>query len=260
MTRSRAEFELVRFYVDWGLNNCQIERLTGVSRTTIREWRHRAAAGLHNSSHQGGGEVMCPRCGSTSLNEKAYAYFLGLYLGDGSIASMHKGVYRLTIVQDQRYVGLISECDRAFSSLIQGHEMYVGFQQYEGCIHTYGYWKHWPCVFPQHGPGMKHARRIKLEPWQEQIVRRHPDRLVRGLIHSDGWRGFNRVRRPVAGGMKYYAYPRYEFSNESEDIKAIFCAALDRLGILWRRMNRKSISIARRDEVLKMDLIVGPKY
>jgi hypothetical protein len=28
------------------------------------------------------------------------------------------------------------------------------------------YWKHWPCLFPQHGPGRKHERRIALVPWQ----------------------------------------------------------------------------------------------
>jgi len=136
----------------------------------------------------------------------------------------------------------------------------VGFQQSIGCIYINSYWKHWPCVFPQHGRGPKHRRPIVLAKWQEDIVTRHPDALVRGLIHSDGYRGTNTVRRPVGGEVKYYSYPRYQFSNESADIKRIFCNACDRLGINWRRMNRKTISIARREDVSKMDAIVGPKY
>ncbi len=38
-----------------------------------------------------------------------------------------------------------------------------------------------------------------------------------------------------------YRYPRYEFSNRSDDIRAIFCKYCDCLGIEWRRMNRWSI-------------------
>ena len=49
-------------------------------------------------------------------------------------------------------------------------------------------WKHWPCLFPQHGPGRKHLRRIALEPWQQQIVAKYPQQLLRGLFHSDGCR------------------------------------------------------------------------
>jgi hypothetical protein len=37
-------------------------------------------------------------------------------------------------------------------------------------------------VFPQHGPGRKHERPIRLEPWQELIVAAHPKAMVRGLI------------------------------------------------------------------------------
>ena len=51
-----------------------------------------------------------------------------------------------------------------------------------------------PCLLPQHGPGKKHLRPIRVEPWQEAIVTAEAGRLLRGLIHSDGWRGENRVR------------------------------------------------------------------
>ena len=45
--------------------------------------------------------------------------------------------------------------------------------------------------------------------WQRCIaLDRHPEQFLRGLIHSDGWRGINRVRG--ANGSPY-AYPRYQF-------------------------------------------------
>ena len=55
------------------------------------------------------------------------------------------------------------------------------------------------------------------------------------------------------------AYPRYQFSNRSEDIKALFCEHCDLLGIEWRVMNRHTISVARRDSVALMDSFVRPK-
>jgi hypothetical protein len=36
--------------------------------------------------------------------------------------------------------------------------------------------------------------------------------FLRGLFHSDGWRGLNRVH--VKG--RDYSYPRYQFSNRSD--------------------------------------------
>lgn len=260
LTRPRRDFELVRFYVDWGLNNCQIERLSGVPRATIRTWRQRAAEGLHNASKQGGGESACPFCGKTRLNGRSYSYLLGVYLGDGCLIALRKGVYKLCVVQDERYIGLISECNDAISSLLLGHSLHVGFQQLEGCILIGSMWKHWPCLFPQHGRGPKHLRPIRLAGWQDSIVSQYFGEFIRGLIHSDGYRGWNRVRRPVGDGIKEYAYMRYQFTNESEDIRTLFCRSLDRMGVAWRRMNRKTISIARRAEVEKLDLIVGPKY
>jgi hypothetical protein len=116
-------------------------------------------------------------------------------------------------------------------------------------------WKHWPAVFPQHGSGPKHTRQIILADWQRTITSAEPRALVRGLIHSDGCR-FIAAQRV---GGKTYRYSRYAFSNRSEDIKAIFCAHLDLLGIGWTRPNEMSIAIDRRAEVAKLDAFVGPK-
>lgn len=40
----------------------------------------------------------------------------------------------------------------------------------------------------------------------------------------------------------------------------LFCRACDRLGVGLRQMNRVTISVARRNEVAKLDLFIGPKH
>ncbi|HEY4915913.1 MAG TPA: hypothetical protein VIH92_03335 [Solirubrobacteraceae bacterium] len=111
------------------------------------------------------------------------------------------------------------------------------------------------CLFPQHGRGAKHLRPIRLADWQAELVHEQPRKFIRGLIHSDGCRFLNRVR---AGG-KIYAYPRYNFTNASGDIRDLFTAACDLLGIEWRQMNARNISIARHESVSRLDGFVGPK-
>jgi hypothetical protein len=63
----------------------------------------------------------------------------------------------------------------------------------------------------------------------------------------------------IRHGKKVYAYPRYQFSNRSADIRAIFCEHLDLLDIPWRRMNPWTISVARREAVARLDEFIGPK-
>ncbi|HEX2057164.1 MAG TPA: hypothetical protein VHI71_02240 [Actinomycetota bacterium] len=113
------------------------------------------------------------------------------------------------------------------------------------------YSKHWFCLFPQHGPGRKHQRRIVLSDWQEAIVQRDPEALVRGLIHSDGCR--------VEANDRGHVSIRYHFSNKSDDIKRIFCQALDRLEIPWTRPSDRDIAIYRKAATLRLDEFVGPK-
>ncbi len=113
------------------------------------------------------------------------------------------------------------------------------------------YSKRWPLLFPQHGPGRRHERRILLEPWQEEIVARHPRELVRGLIHSDGCRVQNRVNGKD--------YPRYFFTQVSDDIRRLFCAACRQLGVSYTWSNPKTVSVARAPSVALLDSFVGPK-
>ncbi len=118
----------------------------------------------------------------------------------------------------------------------------------------------WPIAFPQHGPGRKHKRPIELADWQRKITHDHPKHLLRGLIHSDGSRCINRFKTKLPSSrIAEYAYPRYFFSNLSDDIRGIFCEHCDLLGIRWTRSNPRNISVAHRDSVALMDTFIGPK-
>jgi hypothetical protein len=94
-------------------------------------------------------------------------------------------------------------------------------------------------------------RTIELTGWQLAIVSQEPARLLRGLIQSDGYRGINWVNGN--------GYPRYQFTNESAEIREIFCRACSEYGVAWRRMNRNTISVARAPDVAKLDSVIGPK-
>jgi hypothetical protein len=183
----------------------------------------------------------------------AFVYLLGLYLGDGVVSSHGRGIWRLRIYQDDRYPTLIEACKAAMEE-VTGRR--AGTMRRTGCTEISCYWKHWPCVFPQVGPGKKHLRKIELEPWQQSLVDRHPQDLVKGLIHSDGCRVINRVRSRTGRG---YEYPRYFFSNHSADIRGIFVRACDSIGVEWRQDGPYMISVARRRSVAILDDFIGPK-
>ncbi|MEV7318590.1 hypothetical protein [Streptomyces sp. NPDC093970] len=133
-----------------------------------------------------------------------------------------------------------------------------------GCVEVKSYTEHWTCMFPQHGPGKKHERPIILEPWQQKIVDAHPWTFIRGLIHSDGCHITNWTTRLVGGERKRYEYPRYFFTNVSDDIRRMYTDTLDKLGVEWthckRGGNPYNISVAKKASVALMDTHVGPKH
>jgi hypothetical protein len=201
----------------------------------------------------------CDVCGRPphrfdELPAREYAYLLGQYLGDGVVAHVHRGVYSLRIVSDKRYPDIIAECAAAMAAVLPTNP--VGLHDVQGAVVIQSDSKAWGCLVPQHGPGRKHERKIDLAEWQQAIVNREPEQLVRGLIHSDRCRVINRV---VVNG-KEYAYPRYFFAQVSTDIQGIFCRALEQIGIDYSFSTRgRDVTIARRESVARLDSFVGMK-
>jgi hypothetical protein len=165
--------------------------------------------------------------------------------------------YSLRITTDASYPRIIDEVSRLVVA-VRGRGP-VNRVRAPGCIVVCGYWNHWPCHFPQHGPGRKHQRTLTLESWQRELVSEHPGPFLRGLFHSDGCRTNNWATRTVAGERKRYDYGRWQFTNHSTDIQRFCTEALDMLAIPWRQSSWKMISVSRREGVAALDRIVGPK-
>lgn len=242
--RSQAEWDEVHRLIASGLNDCAIARATGIPRPTVNDWRHQGPHRRERTQRRSN----CPRCDLVPLDEPSYAYLLGLYLGDGCLSWHRRDVYCLRMVLDAKYPNIIAECARAMTT-VGGRR--VAQTPAKGCVVVNAYWKHWPCLFPQHGPGKKHRRTIELMPWQRGITRQHPELLLRGLVHSDGCRILNRVNGTD--------YPRYHFTNKSSGIREIFCIGCDDYGVHWTAPKPVEISVARRIDVARLDLVIGPK-
>jgi len=121
--RPAEDVARVRELASYGLNHSQIARLTGVSRTTVRDWLQATAKRV--------GKPACETCGHLPHDFERTAW-RGIQLS-------------------ARHLPRRRNDSNA-----------------------------WPCLFPQHGPGRKHERKIELAPWQEAIVDREPEQFIRG--------------------------------------------------------------------------------
>jgi hypothetical protein len=241
-----------------GLHATEIARRTGIPRGTVRDW---LAGRLPRRSGVGTGTASCSGCGGVEHDFAAlpasYVYLLGLYLGDGCISPHRRRVYKLRIVLDLAYPGIVASCERAIREVNPGRRVlrigrrsnYVERPEFSN-VEVYSYSKAWPCLFPQHGPGRKHRRTIDLVDWQKELLRRDSRQMLRGLIHSDGCRFINTGRK--------WRHPRYSFSNLSSGIRKIFCDACELLDVHYTLAGH-TIYVSRKADVATLDRFIGPK-
>jgi hypothetical protein len=255
--RSLAEVREVLDLKERGLSDRHVSAATGIPINTIRGWRNH---GLPKYARPPEPQPpTCPICADVvhdvgAVPAHAYSYLLGVYLGDGWL-SRNGSSWTLRVALDAAYPGIVAECARAMKYVSGNRLVCVRRHHTEACWEVSCTWRRWLCLFPQHGPGRKHRRQIELVDWQRRIVDAAPRPFLRGLIQTDGWRGLNRVH--VKG--KNYAYPRYQFSNRSDDIRKLFTDACEKLGVSWRRWTRFHISVAKRESVAILDSFIGPK-
>ncbi|GAB4523596.1 MAG: hypothetical protein OHK0046_37470 [Anaerolineae bacterium] len=258
--RTYEEYQRILMLWEEGQNHSDIARITGIPRATVRDAinRYQSLAGLEAQQERATlatPDATLHRIQTVPEVRKTYAYLLGLYLGDGNIILNANGrSYKLRITLDKKYPGIIESCVQAIQVILPNNVVRP-FPK-EGCFDVTCHYKHWPALFPQHGAGAKHLRSILLEPWQESIVDEYPLEFFRGLYHSDGARSRNEVNKKN--------YPRYLFSNMSEDILCLFTDTCDKLGLHWSlrqrtRTNCASIYISKRKDVEYLDSVIGPK-
>jgi hypothetical protein len=267
--RSYDDYRRILELWEQGFNKSEIEQMTGIPRATARDCikRFGTLANLEVYRAENYEPELLKLLQSGTLSDKeaiypAYAYLLGIYLGDGNISKL-RNVYRLRVTLDAKYPQIIESCIQAISTLLPQNQVSLVKKHYNGdqlsCVDVSVCYKYLPAIFPQHGKGAKHTRSIVLEAWQQRIVTAFPLEFFRGLYHSDGSRASN-----IVNGKDY---PRYQFSNNSQEICALFCETCDRLGIHWTSKTRRvqgltetiDIMIAKRRDVAWLDEHVGAK-
>ena len=190
---------------DYGVRDADNAAIAGVTVRTIRRWRRLyQRRGLTRG--QPYNAAPCPRCDGGDLDEEVYAELLGWYLGDGHISWSGRHIPLLCVVNDVRYSGLTQRVRDLMEGIKKGGRASVRKKGGGGLAISMA-WRHWPCLFPQHGPGPKHERPIVLEPWQHEIVEQHPGRFLRGLFHSDGCRVMNWATKTENGVTRRWEYP-----------------------------------------------------
>jgi hypothetical protein len=182
--RSAEEFEAAKHLVADGVDDCAIARQLGIPRHTVRDWRCRPQRR--------------PRLDAGSP--------WGSFMTSQACHPLRMPTCSAGISATGACLGKAQPARRRSSTT-------------KGCVEVSRYSKHWPCLFPQHGPGGKHARRIALEPWQQTLVDQATEEFVLGL----------------------------------------FTAALDSHGIPWTRSTKYIVSIYRKAATARLDAFIGPK-
>ncbi len=224
-----------------------VSRELGVHRSTIRGWRDQPLRARLGD---------CPRCDAAVFDAGAYSALRGYYLGDGCLSQQRRD-HSFRVSCDARLPGIVADVTGLMKATRPRSRVF--HVAAPGTVVVHANWKHWPCLFPQHGPGRKHDRTIALEPWQREIVEAQPWEFLRGLFHSDGSRTNNWATRIVAGQRKRYDYPRWEFVNRSDDILGLCAGALDLVEIAHRRPRATAIAVSRRHDVQRLDAHIGAK-
>ena len=132
-----------------GILDKENARICGVSVSAVRHWRARRRRLPPGTA--AAKRITCPRCHARPIDESAYAYLLGLYLGDGHIARGPREVYALAIACSADWPGLMEAARWAMSAVMPASKVCCVRQP--GCTMVKSYSKHWTCLFPQHGPG-----------------------------------------------------------------------------------------------------------
>jgi hypothetical protein len=230
-----------------GVNDCEIARLLGIPRTTVRDWRRPRYVRKTDAPD------VCWRCWRATrpvrFTPEDYAELLGLYLGDGHITAMGR-TQRLRIFLDSRYTEVVDDAERLLRRCFPANRVARHFRYGGTMAVLVVYHQHLSCLFPQHGPGRKHERRLVAEPWQLALIAETPWRFLRGCIRSDGCVFVNRTGK--------YEYVSYDFSNLSREIRTLFTFACASAGVDYT-VNSRGVRVCRRASVALMSEHVGAK-
>lgn len=227
--RTYQEYIKVKELKDKGLSKSQISREMNIPRGTISEWilygfcpRAFSENGLKTNRYE---EINIENYFITEELQKAYSHILAVYLSDGYIDKMphKKDVYRIRFFNDRKYPINTEEWRSNLNALLPKNKCTTRQQEKANCDFVVCYSKYLPILFPQHGPGMKHTRKLELTDWQKKIIQKYPEQFIRGCFQSDGC-----IYQHNSGK---YSYKKYNYVNKSSDIMDFFLFACECVGI-----------------------------
>jgi hypothetical protein len=246
--RPSHEVDRVLGLVSEGRGAAEISRLTGIPRSTVRGWRDGRLPRQPSA-------LNCLEEHLNTLDGPAYAYLLGIYLGDGCISEYPRGVDRLRITLDAAYPGIVDECASALEAVAPGKRAYALRRRDQRTVEVSAYWKDWRCLLPQPGRVQSICVGSSSSGGSVASSPRTSNASFVGSIHSDGTR--------IVATERKRAYvrraPRYAFKNRSHDILELFRVACEMAGIHCTRASESQIAVYGKAAVARLDEFVGPK-
>jgi hypothetical protein len=242
--RTKKEYLKAQQLKNQGLNNSEISKILNIPRPTISGWFNTKLKLRKKDVY-----TLNPKNFIIENNlQNTYSYILGLYLGDGYINKI-KNSYRLRIFNTVEYKLLNKFIINQLGLLFPNNKIgYTDFKTYLSiCVYSN---KSIPFLFPQHGKGRKHKRKIYLHNWQKEII--SDKYLLMGLFHSDGCFYYRKVNSII--------YPAYCFINESNDIHKIFQNCCDKLNVKYTyALKPKRTNIYKKNDVECLLTLIGTK-
>lgn len=206
-----------------GKNKCEISRLTGIHRATLKDWIFAYQKGIIKLAYQHDPQEYLNEFLQSEEKRKAYSFVLGLYLCDGYISQYktHRAEC-IRMFNDVKYEQDTLEWANNLQILFPENKVSIRKLK-SNCREVKTYSKRLSLLFPQVGKKCKHERKLIFTEWQMDIIKQYPKEFIRACFQSDGCVFTHTVNN--------YKYKRYSFTNKSEDIIDLFLFCLKQVGI-----------------------------
>ncbi len=215
-----------------GMNKSDISRRLNIPRGTLKHWLNPRPRKTNIPRNSYSPIIDFDHYLNSSEKRAAYSFTLAVYLCDGCISeykTFRAPSMRLT--NDSKYPKNTEEWIQKLKTVLPNNSVSMFKKKCSNCYVVSTYSKKLIDLFPQHGSGRKHNRKLLFADWQIKIIREFPEEFIRGCIQSDGCIYFQKVSGKV--------YKRYSFCNMSEDIIDLVLMSLSFVGIMknkWQNL------------------------
>lgn len=127
--REYNEYKQILELWELGIPKKRIASTLGIPRGTVIDCikRYGSVKGLEENKDRASrstpDELLSRICDAQNVElQKAYAYVLGLYLGDGNIVKLRR-VFRLRVTLDAAYPNIIKSCSSAIQTLLAENQI-----------------------------------------------------------------------------------------------------------------------------------------